>query len=287
MAEKYWLTDEFIAEMDGLQVPDIYKTRGFEAFKERPRIASETVPEWWWVDATEHELCLNIHQSYFDIAASAMIGNKLSRVNPEDAKESRFTAATTREEPQWARISVNLGEIFRHIDNENIHDIHHEASIVISEFDSMVAAVQFLRFHTHEPTTQLILPFWGSITAGGTLSLAARDYIKAQADNSAHEIEYSAGTAVMRSINNTAFGGEAMACGVGVGPDGRFLSNTGVVMGTGSLEVLPEEIFDDDRGYQYTSHNLDSPFTHLWAFCGLAKLLGDMHRYYTAEAASA
>jgi hypothetical protein len=102
-------------------------------------------------------------------------------------------------------------------------------------------------------------------------------------------ITHPTGSAVLEAINDRLFdSGTRIGSGVVLGQDGRFISNTGVVMGTGSLEVLPDEVRnygdEDPRGYRYTSHNLDSEMTQLWAFAGVARLIGDVHRHYEAEA---
>jgi hypothetical protein len=59
-------------------------------------------------------------------------------------------------------------------------------------------------------------------------------------------------------------------------------------MGTGSLEVLPDDygLEDSSKGYTYTSHNLDTTLSQLWAFTGVAKLIGDAHRHYEQQAKS-
>jgi hypothetical protein len=177
-----------------------------------------------------------------------------------------------------------------------------KAKDAVTELDSIMLALAHFRFEVPTKTPQLIDMYAGSITLGGQIATAVKDFVRAKAKDYSYamagsgieikgydSITHPTGSAVLEAINDRLFdSGTRIGSGVVLGQDGRFISNTGVVMGTGSLEVLPDEVrnYDDEdhRGYRYTSHNLDSEMTQLWAFAGVARLIGDVHRHYEAEA---
>jgi hypothetical protein len=281
MAEKYWETDAFITEMDGLQEPLAIKSRIDDISDNSAHIAAESVPEWWWVDADENELRVYVHQTYLQIAQAGQVGNELSYVSPEISTESRFVADPSPDST-WASLIADTNSIFRPINDDNFNALNGEATAVLAELNSIVSTVQWQRYRTKELTPQLLAPYWGNIGLGGYLSGEAKKFIQLQAGEADTTVDYPPATQILRALGSKAFRATQFHSAVGVESDGRFTSNTALLAGTGSLMVLPEETYyaDEQRGYQYTSHNLDSEFTQLWAFCGLAKLLGDAHRYY-------
>ncbi|MDB5170585.1 MAG: hypothetical protein JWO35_279 [Candidatus Saccharibacteria bacterium] len=283
MTEAYWMQPDFNERMNGLDLPESILERTEEVTDNQPLIVSEPTPEWYWYDATDEALVLNVHQSYAAIGAAACVGGLLYR-HPENylpaPDHSMFEISTSLGTPQWTQFSLAYDKIFTTLDDDNFYESNADAENATIELQSIVNMVGWHRFDTEEQTTQLVAPYWGSITLGGQLSAAAVEYIKLHAGDTEHTVHYQPGTRIMQLIGARIFDDITPESGVGVMADGRFVSNTAAAMFSGSLEVLPLSHYRDERGLQYTSHNLDSATTRLWAFAGVAKIIGDAHRHY-------
>jgi hypothetical protein len=306
MPGKYWMHPDYVQSLQGLDQPLPWH-EFFDTEPERsPNIWHDEIPtnEWYWFDADNETLSINVHQSYFDIANAARSGGVMALplrqpdyVNRNQLslgiQESLFRPETNLDNPEWASFVLRWSDAFSDL-TDDTNQVHVAANDAIHELDSIVFAVSHFRFEVPTLTPQLIDTFGGlTLTLTGVLSPLARDGVIEKAMEGLTEtaaitkrevIYYAEGSDVLNSIGRLLFSDqEISASGIGLFPDGRFVSNTGVVMGTGSLEVMPDEV-RNGKGYRYSSHNLDGALTQLWAFGGLARLIGDTHRHYEAEA---
>jgi hypothetical protein len=310
MTGKYWTHPEYIESLHGLEQPQTWHEIVQNKTLRRPMVSLDETPtnEWFWLDADEDTLSVNVHQSYFDIANAARYGGCLAlrptepprlNLHPDqldlgiDGYESYFTPLTKREHPEWASLVLSWSDVFADLSTTEIHTVDLKAKDAVTELDSIMLALSHFRFEVPTRTPQLIDTYAGTITLGGQIAPAVKDFVRAKAKDFSYEmagsITYLSGSAVLEAIGSRLFdSGTNIGAGVELRQDGRFVSNTGIAMETGSLEVLPDEVrnYNDERprGYRYTSHILDSAVTQLWAFAGVARLIGDVHRHYEAEA---
>jgi hypothetical protein len=306
MAEKYWTNPVYLETLQGKDKPETWRDLAKYDHKDGPSISTDKIPtnEWFWFDADEESLSFNVHQSYFHIADAARYGRTFGisprpapdqNINPRQMSlpltDSYFNALSHINDPEWATFILKWSDVFSNLEEDDQGLTHSRAEDVINEIDSTVYAVSRFSFAVPTLTPQLISTFFGSLSLDGALSAPAKVFMQQEAEKSydpettSHDNEfvyYARASNVLTAIGKILFGTETRS-GVGINTEGRFVSNTAVVMGTGSLEVLPNEV-DEDRGYRYSSHNLDSALTRLWAFAGVAALIGDAHRHYDEKA---